>query len=78
MITAKTIRQLSGYNAMSLTGVLRDSGYTDGCPLSAEFVGITTGGQFCYRIEYRDEGAVAQGKVFVSYDALTDQVVAEF
>jgi hypothetical protein len=76
MITAKTIRRLSGYGPMSLTRVLHDSGYTKDCAITAEFVGITTGGDFCYKISYRDDGEFLEGKVFLREDE--EGIIAEY
>jgi hypothetical protein len=68
MITAKTISRLSSYHDMSLTRALHDSGYRDDCVFDSEFVGITNTGRFCYKIRFREDGELLDGKVFLSED----------
>ena len=76
MITAKTIRRLSSYNDMSLTRAIHDSGHRDDCIFDSEFVGITNTGKFCYKIRFREDGEMLDGKVFLSED--DEGVLAEY
>jgi hypothetical protein len=82
MITAEKLRELISYTRGDLARILRDSGYT-GCSFqTAEFLGITNGGDFCYKVTYWDDGGgpddntLAADKVFVKYSAGT--VTADF
>ena len=76
MITAKTIRRLSSYNDMSLTRAIHDSGHRDDCIFDSEFVGITNTGRFCYKIRFREDGELLDGKVFLSED--DGRIIAEY
>jgi hypothetical protein len=66
MIRAEQLAYLTSLTPTNLTSILAASGYS-GCEFeSAEFLGLTNGGQFCYKVTYKDEDGVAVGKVFVS------------
>lgn len=71
MITADELTKITNLTPGDLSMVLHDSGYT-GCNFeSAHFIGITNGGQFCYRVFYYDEadtGESEEGKVFITYN----------
>jgi hypothetical protein len=83
MITAEKLKLLSTLEKHNLVAVLAQSGYT-GCSFeSAEFLGITNGGQFCYQVKYFDDGGgpnqtLETGKVFVTYHANQDQLTADY
>ena len=81
MITADTLKTLTKLNARDLALTLDVSGYT-GCSFkTAQFLGITNGGQFCYKVTYHDDmgtGQDAVGKVFVTYNAEVDGMTADF
>lgn len=81
MILANTVQYLTSMTNKDLSQVLDVSGYGD-CEFdSAEFLGITNGGNFCYGVTYPDEytqGKTARGKVFVKYNAQTQAITAEF
>ncbi len=78
MILADTVRTLTTLTAASLAQVLAHSGYRDNLFKSAEFVGITNGGEFAYRVTWpeADKDRPGQGKVFVRYDAVTGYMTA--
>ena len=81
MILATTVRYLTSMTVSDLVRVLDASGYGDCVFDSAEFLGITNGGNFCYGVCYPDEytaGKTARGKVFVKYNAQTQAITAEF
>jgi hypothetical protein len=81
MITAETLKQLTTMGPTMLAQVLNHSGYTGAVFKSAEFVGITNGGEFAYKVVYFDDagtGKDAVGKVFVKYDPTTNQVSADY
>jgi len=69
MITAEKLAVLTSYTAPALANAIRNAGYQGYFFISAQFVGLTNGNQFCYRVKYKDEnqGGVAVGKVFLTY-----------
>lgn len=71
MILPDTLKYLTTLSCRDLARCLDLSGYSGASFESAEFVGITNGGDFCYRVTYRDDGTVETSKVFVKYDAGT-------
>jgi hypothetical protein len=80
MITADTLKTLTSFTAPALSRALDVSGYKDCVFNTAEFLGITNGGQFCYKVTYRDErdGLDAIGKVFLTYNSGAGSVTADF
>lgn len=81
MITADRLKTLTSFTPRALAMGLAQSGYT-GCSFeSAEFIGITNGGQFCYKVTYFDEagtGEVETGKVFLTYNAEIGSVTVDY
>jgi hypothetical protein len=79
MITAKMLKTLTSFTAQDLVLSLDQSGYTECSFETAEFLGITKGGQFAYQVTFRDDADIAEtGKVFLSYDSREDKVTADF
>lgn len=80
MITADTLATLTAFTAPALTRAIRDAGYKEDTFTSAEFVGMTNGGQFCYRVTYWDniEGSEQLSKVFLNYDPTANRVIADY
>lgn len=81
MVTAETLTQLTTLGPYALSRILHFSGYTGASFKSAEFVGITNGGEFAYKVTYHDEagtGKDAVGKVFVKYDQVTNKISADY
>lgn len=81
MITAQTLQGLINFTTKDLAKILDTSGYSMCSFETAEFLGITNGGQFCYRVTYFDEagsGEQETGKVFVSRDSATGVLTADF
>ena len=67
MITAETLRRCAYLDNISLEKILRKN-YPKDTIIRSEFVGITNGGQFAYKIVYPDEDAkngMAVTKIFV-------------
>lgn len=81
MITARTLKGLISFTTKDLQKILDTSGYSMCSFETAEFLGMTNGGQFCYKVTYYDETGteeVETGKVFVSLDQTTGVVTADF
>ena len=80
MITADTLKMLTGMGPTALARVLDHSGYSMCSFKSAKFLGITNGGEFCYSVTYYDDNGEgeAQGKVFVKYDQNNHVMTADF
>ena len=79
MITAETLRHCAYLHSMTLEGLLRKN-YPKDSVLRSEFLGITNGNQFCYRIVYPDhltEKGTATTKVFVWQDS-NGELVADY
>ena len=81
MITAERLQTLTTFTPKALGVALAQSGYT-GCSFeTAEFLGITNGGQFCYKVTYFDEAGTGEnevGKVFLTYHSDVGYVTADF
>ncbi len=80
MILADTVKTLTTLTATGLSQVLKASGYT-GCFFKrVEFLGLTNGGEFCYKVTYHDDSGEGEevGKVFVKYDAPTGMMTADY
>ena len=69
MITPVKLQELISHTPQTLVTVLDFSGYTGEQFKSAEFIGITNSGQFCYKVMYHDESGTGEdvGKVFLTY-----------
>jgi len=68
MITKETIQKLSNLSNVGLDQALRNAGHTKfERTMQREFLGITNGGEFCYKITYRDSinESWEYGKLFV-------------
>ena len=80
MILADTLKTLTTMGPKALARVLDVSGYSMCSFKSAEFVGITNGGEFCYKVTYYDEAGTGEevGKVFVKYDHNNHAMTADF
>ena len=80
MILADTLKLLTTMTSTSLAQVLKASGYTGQSFKAAEFLGITNGGEFAYRVEYHDDSGTGRtiDKVFVRYDQSNHAITAGF
>ena len=80
MITANTLQTLTNFGPRDLATLLANSGYTGAVFKRAKFLGITNGGQFCYKVTYYDESGTGEeeGKVFLTYDRASNTVSADY
>lgn len=81
MILADTLKLLTTQTPTGLTQILKASGYKGCFFKTATFLGITNGGEFCYKVTFHDEEGMnedAVGKVFVKYDQTNHAVTAGF
>lgn len=81
MITAETVQELINFTTKDLQRILNTSGYRRCAFETAEFLGITNGGQFCYKVTYYDEAGTGDhevSKVFLSIDQSTGVFTADF
>ena len=80
MIKAETVKYLTTLSARHIEAIGLNSGYRDLNIRQAEFLGLTTGGDFCYSTMFFDdiEGELLTGKVFVKYDPASDRATLEF
>ncbi len=79
MLTAETIRRCAYIDTIALEKLLRKS-YPKDSVIRSEFLGITNGQQFAYKIVYPDEDAkngMAVTKVFVWQDN-NGELVADY
>ena len=80
MILADTLKMLTTQTPTGLSQILKASGYTGCFFKSATFLGMTNGGEFCYKVTYYDDNGEGEavGKVFVKYDTNNHAVTADF
>lgn len=80
MILADTLKLLTTQTPTGLTQILKASGYTGCFFKSAVFLGITNGGEFCYKVTYYDDSGEGEavGKVFVKYNTQDQSITADF
>lgn len=78
MITADKLKELISYSPQALTRIVQASGYTKDSVNECRFLGMTNGGQFCYRVDYDDFGEMTTCKLFVKYDPATGKVSADY
>lgn len=77
MITADTLQVLTSLGPQGLTAFLNNSGYKRDTVTECKFLGITNGGQFCYKIDYDNFGTKEYRKAFLTYDHATGAVSAD-
>jgi hypothetical protein len=76
MITAERLALLTSYNSGALQKALGKK--SEGLEFtSAKFLGITNGGQFCYRVVFHVKGGTDSAKVFLTYNPAEDRVIAD-
>ena len=81
MILADTLRLLTTMGKRDLARVLDASGYSMCSFKEARFLGMTNGGEFCYRVTYFDDAGSGEdevGKVFVKYNTENQAITADF
>jgi hypothetical protein len=77
MITADRLRTLTTFTPKALAHVLGLNGHAGANFKRATFVGITNGGQFCYNVLFTEHGADQVGKVFLTYNHVSDTITAD-
>lgn len=78
MITAETLKQLTSMGPYALATVLKISGYSGAVFKTAEFVGITNGGEFAYKVSFDEDNTLRIGKVYVKYDSVANKITADY
>jgi hypothetical protein len=80
MITAERLQTLTTFTPVALARGLELSGYKDVEFNTAEFLGITNGGQFCYRVTFYNDHIEEQdeGKVYLYYDQTMGSVKVDY
>jgi hypothetical protein len=80
MITVDRLKTLTSFTPVALSQSLSQSGYKGAKFMSAKFVGISNGGEFCYSVVYDDEDGLGplNGKIYLSYDHANDSVTAGY
>jgi hypothetical protein len=78
MITADTLKTLTTFTAPALQRAL-DKKVNDVQFVGAKFLGITTGGQFCYSVVYTADSfeGTDSTKVYLTYDPAGGRVSAD-
>lgn len=80
MITADRLKTLTSFTPVALARGLAQSGHKGAEFKTAEFLGITNGGQFCYKVTFHDEhlGDDTVGKVFLTYNTELGSVTVDY
>ena len=78
MITAEKLNRLTSMTPKDLTLAIQLAGYKGDKFTGAEFVGLSTGSEFCYRVSYLEEGDECWTKVYVTYTDTTGRITAEY
>jgi hypothetical protein len=78
MITAEQLQTLSTFTTEALGRALYSQRDKASLFNSSKFLGMTNGGQFCYRVDYseEDEQGRTWAKVFLTYDPEGGSVIA--
>jgi hypothetical protein len=68
------------FTPLGIAEALARGGYLGVVLDEVEFVGITTGSEFCYKISFFDEvlGEQCTGKVFLTFDPASNEVTASY
>ena len=77
MITAEALQTLTTLGPKGLTVFLQKSGYKNDVVTECKFLGITNGGQFCYKIDYDNFGVKEYRKAFLTYNPTEGVVSAD-
>jgi len=75
MITAKNIRYMIDVPLEHLKAIALNSKLKIDIT-EAEFLGLTNGGEFCYRVLHWADGESASAKLFLKYNPAADRVTA--
>ena len=77
MITADTIEVLTSYSPQYLTKAAQLAGYKGPNFTACKFLGITNGGQFCYKVVFHVVGGTDSAKVYLTYNHADGRVKAD-
>ena len=80
MISAEKLKTLISLEHRDLADLLSKNGYSVASFKNSRFVGLTNGGELCYRVTFYDESGSGEetGKVFISYNSGQDRVLARY
>ncbi len=78
MITADKLFMLINMPPVMLTEGIQKAGYKKDKFETSKFLGMTNGGQFCYKVSYIQDKEFHDTKVFVSYDTATGKVSVDY
>jgi hypothetical protein len=80
MILAEKLQTLISFTPVALARGLELTGYKDVEFKTAEFLGITNGGQFCYRVTFYNDHTEEEddGKVYLTYDQTMGSVKVDY
>ena len=78
MVTADKLKLLTNFPAFMLTTLIQQAGYKKDKFNTAKFLGITNAGQFCYSVTYIENSEECNTKVFLTYDSVADNVIADY
>lgn len=78
MLRADTLQTLISFSAEDIEDLLKFNGIKNILCTDTKFLGITNAGQYCYQIVFEQDGESQFGKVFLTYDASTGNIKAEF
>ena len=73
MITAEQLATLSTFTAAALTRAVDNEEYAF---TGSKFLGITNGGEFCYKCTFPVKGGTDSTKVFLKFDPTAGRVIA--
>ena len=73
MITAEQLATLTTFTAAALTKVLDNEDYQF---TGTKFLGLTNGGEFCYKCTFPVKGGTDSTKVFLKFDPTVGRVIA--
>ncbi len=73
MITAEQLTTLTTFTPAALTRALDNEDYQF---TGSKFLGITNGGEFCYKCTFPVKGGTDSTKVFLKFDPTVGRVIA--
>ena len=73
MITAEQLTTLTTFTAAALTKALANEDYQFS---GTKFLGLTNGGEFCYKCTFPVKGGTDSTKVFLKFDPTVGRVIA--
>lgn len=78
MITADKLYLLTNMPPVMLTEGIRQAGYKKDKFETAQFLGMSNGNQFVYKVEYIENNEFQECKVFVNYDTVTGKLTVDY